>query len=69
MTITANGKEVILTTQTTITAYLEANRYRENRHRSGIKRKKILPKDQYSTTYLKEGDCMEIVMFMGGGGF
>jgi sulfur carrier protein len=29
----------------------------------------ILPKEQYATTYLKEGDCMEIVMFMGGGGF
>ena len=66
MTITANGKEVILTTETTVTAYLEANRYRENRIVVELN-EEILPKDQYSTTYLKDGDCMEIVTFMGGG--
>ena len=68
MTLTVNGKRVVLTTETTITAYLEANRYRENRIVVELN-EEILPKDQYSTTYLKEGDCMEIVMFMGGGGF
>ena len=68
MTLTVNGKRVVLTTETTITAYLEANRYRENRIVVELN-EEILPKDRYSTTYLKEGDCMEIVMFMGGGGF
>ena len=68
MTLTVNGKEVVLTTETTITAYLEANQYRENRIVVELN-EEILPKEQYTTTYLKEGDCMEIVMFMGGGGF
>ena len=68
MTLTVNGKEVVLTTETTITAYLEANQYRENRIVVELN-EEILPKEQYDTTYLKEGDCMEIVMFMGGGGF
>ena len=68
MTLTVNGKEIVLTTDTTITAYLEANQYRENRIVVELN-EEILPKEQYSTTYLKEGDCMEIVMFMGGGGF
>lgn len=68
MTLTVNGKEVVLTTKTTITAYLEANQYRENRIVVELN-EEILPKEQYATTYLKEGDCMEIVMFMGGGGF
>ena len=68
MTLTVNGKEVVLTTETTITAYLEANQYRENRIVVELN-EEILPKEQYATTYLKEGDYMEIVMFMGGGGF
>ncbi len=66
MTITANGKKVILTTETTISSYLEANQYRENRIVVELN-EEILPKDQYSTTCLKDGDCMEIVTFMGGG--
>lgn len=27
----------------------------------------ILPKSQYSDTLLKDGDCVEIVSFVGGG--
>lgn len=27
----------------------------------------ILPKSQYSDTILKDGDCVEIVSFVGGG--
>ena len=66
MTITANGKKVILTTETTISNYLEANQYRENRIVVELN-EEILPRDRYSTTRLKDGDCMEIVTFMGGG--
>ena len=54
MTLTVNGKEVVLTTETTITAYLEANQYRENRIVVELN-EEILPKEQNATTYLKEG--------------
>ena len=27
----------------------------------------IVPKDRYGDTFLRDGDCVEIVCFMGGG--
>ena len=49
-----------------IAAYLETNEYDCRRiavERNGT----IIPKSQYTQTILQDGDCVEIVRFVGGG--
>lgn len=64
--IIMNGKTLTLSTPMTLGAYLDENNYRRTRiavERNG----EILPKSEYDTTYLKDGDKIEIVSFVGGG--
>ena len=53
--ITINGKTLTLSEPKTLGAYLDEN--------NG----EILPKSKYDTTYLNDGDKIEIVSFVGGG--
>ena len=46
--------------------YLEKNGYVQA-HIVVELNEKILPKDMYERTYLKDEDCLEILTFMGGG--
>ena len=46
--------------------YLEKNGYVQT-HIVVELNEKILPKNMYEKTYLKEDDCLEILTFMGGG--
>ncbi|MCI6537310.1 MAG: sulfur carrier protein ThiS [Lachnospiraceae bacterium] len=64
--VTINGKEVVLADNTSVSDYLEACRYQTNRIVVELN-EEILPKDRYAETILKDGDCMEVVTFVGGG--
>ena len=60
-----NGEDVNAAGMT-LGAYLEENGYKPLQIAVEINMV-ILPKDQYDTTVLKEGDVVEIVSFVGGG--
>ena len=64
--IIVNGKEINLTEDTTVAEYLEQNNYQTNRIVVELN-EEILPKYSYSETMLKDGDCLEVVTFVGGG--
>lgn len=50
----------------TVGTYLEKNGY--DRKRLAVERNgEILPKKEYDTTVLKDGDIIEVVSFVGGG--
>ena len=63
-----NGKDFVLNKSTTVSEYLEKNGYVQT-HVVVELNEKILPKDMYERTYLKDEDCLEILTFMGGGWF
>ena len=50
----------------TLGAYLDENNYRRT-YIAVEKNGEILPKSEYDTTYLNDGDKIEIVSFVGGG--
>ena len=63
--VQVNGKSVVAAGQT-IEEYLIKAGYQKDRvavERNG----QILPKPQYATTCLEDGDVLEIVGFVGGG--
>ena len=64
--ITVNGKEFIPEQPVTVAEYLEANQYQINRIAVELNYE-LLPKSVYASTYLKDGDTLEIVSFVGGG--
>lgn len=64
--ITVNGTSVILDTPTTVKEYLESHNYPLTRIAVELNGA-ILPKSNYSTTFLTEADTMEVVTFVGGG--
>lgn len=64
--IIVNGKEINLTEDTTVAEYLEQNQYQVKRIAVELNGD-ILPKYSYSDTMLKDGDCLEVVTFVGGG--
>ena len=64
--VTINGKEVVLADNTSVSSYLEACSYKTDRIVVELN-EEILPKTEYVSTVLKDGDVMEIVSFMGGG--
>lgn len=64
--VTINGKEVVLADNTSVSSYLEACSYKTDRIVVELN-EEILPKDRYVETILKDGDCIEIVTFVGGG--
>ena len=60
-----NGEELNIAGKT-VAEYLRATNYDPKRiavERNGD----IVPKAQYSETVLKDGDCVEVVSFVGGG--
>jgi sulfur carrier protein len=63
--ITTNG-EAVSTDPLTVQEYLTSLGIDPRRVAVELNRD-ILPKAQYETTMLKEGDCLEIVHFVGGG--
>lgn len=64
--ITVNGKKIPWKENLSVADYLDANGYKINRIAVELNYE-IVPKNQYSTTLLKEGDVMEVVSFVGGG--
>ncbi len=60
-----NG-EVIQVEGIVIAQYLNENKYNTNRIAIELNGD-ILPKSQYDSTVLSDGDVMEIVCFVGGG--
>ena len=63
--ITVNGKQIQLTSEMSVADYLEQNNYQINRIAVEMN-EEILPKYSYSETMLKDGDCLEVVTFVGG---
>ncbi len=64
--IRVNGIPIENHDGTTIAQFLAENAYDPKRiavERNGD----ILPKSQYESTVLQDGDCIEIVSFVGGG--
>lgn len=64
--ITVNGEEEKTEIPVTVREYLEQKNYRTDRiavERNG----EIVPKSRYGDTVLQDGDCLEIVSFVGGG--
>ncbi len=64
--ITVNGKETGLEAGITVSECLEANHYQIRRIAVELNGT-IVPKSDYSSTVLKDGDKLEIVSFVGGG--
>lgn len=64
--ITANGKQIQLTSEMSVADYLKQNNYQINRIAVEMN-EEILPKYSYSETMLKDGDRLEVVTFVGGG--
>ena len=64
--IRINGTNIEQITQKTVAEYLLENGY--DIRRVAVERNgDILPKPQYESTVLEDGDCLEIVSFVGGG--
>jgi sulfur carrier protein len=59
--IKVNGKEIELEKATSVEVYLESAGYQMKRIGE------ILPKNEYADRMLEDGDCMEVVTFVGGG--
>ena len=64
--ITVNGNEVSLTLPMTLSEYLEQNQYKLNRIAVELNGN-IIPKAEYSSVSLNDGDHLEVVSFVGGG--
>ena len=63
---TVNGTKKELQGVFSVKEYLEQNGYVISQIAVELN-EEILPKDRYAETILKDGDCMEIVTFVGGG--
>lgn len=64
--IRVNGIMEEMETSVTVKEYLEQKNYRTDRiavERNG----EIVPKSRYGDTVIQDGDCLEIVSFVGGG--
>lgn len=64
--ITVNGQNMQFDRSLTVSEYLEQNQYQINRIAIEMNGD-ILPKSQYASVILKDGDTLEIVSFVGGG--
>ena len=64
--ITVNGKPEELERSVTVKEYLERKQYRTDRV-AVEKNGEIVPKSSYEDTGICQGDCLEIVSFVGGG--
>lgn len=63
---TVNGTKKELSDVFSVKEYLEQNGYVISQIAVELN-EEILPKTEYASTVLKDGDVMEIVSFMGGG--
>ena len=63
---TVNGTKKELSDVFSVKEYLEQNGYIISQIAVELN-EEILPKTEYASTVLKDGDVMEIVSFMGGG--
>lgn len=64
--IKVNGTMDDMEISVTVREYLEQKNYRTDRiavERNG----EIVPKSRYEDTVIQDGDCLEIVSFVGGG--
>lgn len=61
-----NGKEAADVCGMTVTQYLSANNYNP-KHIVVELNEEILPKTEYDSTAIADGDVVEILSFMGGG--
>lgn len=64
--IKVNGTMEDMEISVTVREYLEQKNYRTDRiavERNG----EIVPKSRYEDTAIQDGDCLEIVSFVGGG--
>ena len=64
--IKVNGKEIELEKATSVEVYLESAGYQMKRIAVELNGE-ILPKNEYADRMLEDGDCMEVVTFVGGG--
>lgn len=69
--IKVNGKEIELEKATSVEVYLESAGYQMKRIAVELNGE-ILPKNEYAKNeyadrMLEDGDCMEVVTFVGGG--
>ena len=63
--IKVNGKEIELEKATSVEVYLESAGYQMKRIAVELNGE-ILPKNEYADRMLEDGDCMEVVTFVGG---
>ena len=63
---THNGKEAADVCGMTVSQYLSANNYNP-KHIVVELNEEILPKTEYDSTAIADGDVVEILSFMGGG--
>ncbi len=61
-----NGKEAADVCGMTVSQYLSANNY-NSKHIVVELNEEILPKTEYDSTAIADGDVVEILSFMGGG--
>ena len=66
MTITLNGEKKQMPDGITVLGLLEFLKIQRQRVAVELNTE-IVKKDVYSTTPVKEGDCLEVVSFMAGG--
>lgn len=64
--ITVNGNEISLTLPMTLSEYLEQNQYKLSRIAVELNGN-IIPKSEYASVSLNDGDHLEVVSFVGGG--
>ena len=64
--IKVNGQNIENTHEKTVAEFLTENSYDLKRIAVELNGE-ILPKTQYNSTVLKDGDCIEVVSFVGGG--
>jgi sulfur carrier protein len=68
MNITLNGEKKEVPGDITVSGLLEFLKIQHQRVAVELNME-IVKKDKYATTAIKDGDSLEVVSFMGGGGF
>lgn len=66
MKLTINGEQMHLEDGTSVTGYLQQEKYHPDIVVVELN-ERIIPKEEHESTILQEGDILEIVTFMGGG--
>jgi len=61
-----NGKEISLEGRIQLDVFLENQGYKLTRIAAELNGR-IIPKAEYPTTFLEDGDSLEVVTFVGGG--